>query len=463
MFVPFLPLLSAHQVSLRQRWLAALFLVLLGLTSLALLQVLRAELHPTTGFNADLGLALLIFTGTIVATALVGHQRPWASETSDNGDPGTCCVATDDHVTPEAPTVVRQGFQILTDNNRDGILILEVATGRITMANRFICELLGYTKDDLVGRYLWDLGAFQDKQLAIHAYTQLLEKGCFRHIDMPLIHKNGTVVQVGLEANVYRPGSHDVIQCHIRPLSLATLPVPEVNSLRYQQDLMRSLREIVAALVMLNEQRDPYTAGHEARVSELSVAIGKELGLKRHDLEGLRISGLLHDLGKFTIPIEILTKPGRVSPEEMALIRTHVRSGYEVLKGIHFPWAVADVVLQHHERLDGSGYPHQLQGDQIGLMGRILAVADTVESMSTDRPYRFSPGLDKALEAIEAGKGRLYDANVVDACLRLFRERGYDLPKRRVEPSWSTRPGNIPATTQPELPVTVTPVGVHAV
>jgi HD-GYP domain-containing protein (c-di-GMP phosphodiesterase class II) len=216
-----------------------------------------------------------------------------------------------------------------------------------------------------------------------------------------------------------------VIQCNIRDIS--DRKAAEKKAAQYQQDTLRSLEEIVASLVMLNERRDPYTAGHEARVADLSFAIGREMGLSDHELQGLRISGMVHDIGKFTIPTEILTKPTQLSAEEMALMRTHVRAGHEVLQSIHFPWPVAETVLHHHERLDGSGYPQQLVGNQISLLGRILAVADTVESMATNRPYRFAKGLEAALAVLAEGKATLYDPAVVEVCLRLFREGRYSL------------------------------------
>jgi HD-GYP domain-containing protein (c-di-GMP phosphodiesterase class II) len=136
----------------------------------------------------------------------------------------------------------------------------------------------------------------------------------------------------------------------------------------------------------------------------------------------------VHDIGKFTIPAEILTKPHGISPQELALLQTHAQAGYEALRQIKFPWPVAKAVWQHHERLDGTGYPQGLKDDQISLEGRILAVADTVESMASNRPYRVSPGLEAGLKAVETGMGSLFDASVVTACLRLFREKNYSLP-----------------------------------
>jgi putative nucleotidyltransferase with HDIG domain len=174
--------------------------------------------------------------------------------------------------------------------------------------------------------------------------------------------------------------------------------------------------------------RDPYTAGHQRRVAEIAVAIGAELGFDAHRQEGLRVVGYLHDIGKITIPSEILSKPGKLSAIEFQLIQGHAQAGYDVLKGVAFPWPVAQVALQHHERMDGSGYPQGLKGDAILLEARIMAVADVVEAMSSHRPYRPGLGIDKTLAEIERGRGTAYEPLVVDACLKLFREKGYTIP-----------------------------------
>jgi len=174
--------------------------------------------------------------------------------------------------------------------------------------------------------------------------------------------------------------------------------------------------------------RDPYTAGHERRVAELAVAIGAELGFDTHRQEGLRVAGHLHDVGKMAVPVELLVKPTRLSAAEFELVKAHPQAGYEILKDVEFPWPVAQVALQHHERVDGGGYPQGLQGNAILLEARIVAVADVVESMASHRPYRPGLGIDKALAEIERGRGSAYDAQVVDACLRLFCGKGYVIP-----------------------------------
>ena len=188
------------------------------------------------------------------------------------------------------------------------------------------------------------------------------------------------------------------------------------------RDAMLNTAYATAAMLDL---RDPYTAGHQRRVGSLARAIGKELGLSDDTVEGLHIAGCIHDIGKITVPFEILTKPVQLTPNEYAIIKEHPRKGYEVLKSYEMPWPIAEIVYHHHERLDGSGYPQGLAADQIGLETRIISVSDVVEAMSSHRPYRPSLGLESALNEISINKNKLYDPAVVDACLTLFREKGF--------------------------------------
>ncbi|BFR49714.1 HD domain-containing protein [Nitratidesulfovibrio sp. HK-II] len=188
------------------------------------------------------------------------------------------------------------------------------------------------------------------------------------------------------------------------------------------EDLRRTLRQTVSALATASEKRDPYTAGHQARVAELAHAMAVRVGLSGDRLEGLRVAGMLHDIGKIHIPAEILAKPTRLSDLEMGIMRTHSQVGYDILKEIEFPWPVAQIVLQHHERLDGTGYPNGLSGESILPEARILAVADVVEAMSSHRPYRASLGLGPALAEIAAGRGTRYDPTMVDVCVSLFHD-----------------------------------------
>jgi len=194
----------------------------------------------------------------------------------------------------------------------------------------------------------------------------------------------------------------------------------EENLRQYVSSLRRTLEATVQALAVTAEKRDPYTAGHQQRVAALAGAIAQELGFDEERLEGLRVAGLLHDIGKIYIPAEILAKPATLTAMEMGLIKTHSEVGYDILKNIPFPWPVADIVLQHHERINGSGYPGGLSNGQIIEEAKILAIADVVEAMSSHRPYRAALGLERALGEIKKNRENLYLPEAVDVCIRLF-------------------------------------------
>jgi len=197
------------------------------------------------------------------------------------------------------------------------------------------------------------------------------------------------------------------------------------------QQTLESLRKAVSATVQVMvsavETRDPYTAGHQLRSANLAQAIATEMGLPQDKIEGIRMAGSIHDIGKLSIPAEILSKPTKLSEIEFSLIKEHARQGYKILKNVESPWPLAEIVRQHHERMDGSGYPRNLKRTEILIEARILAVADVVEAMASHRPYRPGLGIDLALSEIEKNRGIFYDDAVADACLRLFREKGFQL------------------------------------
>jgi len=209
--------------------------------------------------------------------------------------------------------------------------------------------------------------------------------------------------------------------------------VEEITDRKAAEDQLRlsleRLREAVGITIKVvasaAETRDPYTAGHQRQVAEICRAMGAELGLPDDRIEGLTMAARIHDIGKLSIPSEILSKPTRLLDVEFALVKEHARLGAELVAHIETPWPLAEIVHQHHERLDGSGYPRKLKGDGILLESRILAVADTVEAMASHRPYRPSRGIDQALKELSENRNTLYDPDAVDACLRLYREKGF--------------------------------------
>lgn len=316
----------------------------------------------------------------------------------------------------------------LFETAQDGILILDYPDGRIEDANPYICRLMEYGREELLGKHMWELGVFTDKDKALAAHQSILTTGYVRYDNLDLVTKSGARVPVELVGNSYPTSSRMVIQCNIREISVRKMA--EVALAQEQAKLTQQIYNVVDSLSNVIEARDPYTAGHQARVTDLAVAIAHEMKLSPSMINCIRFCAQLHDIGKIAIPSEILTKPTTLNPMEIALLRSHVQIGHDILKPLTLPWPVASIVLQHHERLDGSGYPHGLKNGEICQEARIIAVADTLEALTTTRPYRPAIALEGALKEIEEGAGVLYDADVVSACLILFRTKMYQFPAR---------------------------------
>jgi putative nucleotidyltransferase with HDIG domain len=252
-----------------------------------------------------------------------------------------------------------------------------------------------------------------------------------RHLAVPVLEKGRPVMVLGV-GNKRSPYDDDDVD-RVRLLAESAWGLlrrkaheqREARHLAFLQANMHATIEVVNTIV---EMRDPYTAGHEKRVSNLARAIAVSLGLDEEMCDRVAMAGQVHDVGKLAIPAEVLAKPARLSALEMEIVKNHSRQGYEILRKSNFSWPLAEIVLQHHERFDGSGYPEGLRGEDILLEARILGVADVVESMSSPRPYRPPRTLESALAEIAAGAGKRYDPHVAAACLALFREQGYRLP-----------------------------------
>jgi PAS domain S-box-containing protein len=252
-------------------------------------------------------------------------------------------------------------------------------------------------------------------------------------IALPLLDKGrafGVLVLFDEKVDVFDAEEVELLEEMADDLAfgILTLRIKAAHN-EHAQRLQQNMLQTVEAIAGIVEMRDPYTSGHQRRVAELAAAIARRMGLNEEQQQVIHLAGVVHDLGKISIPAEILSKPMRLNDIEYSLIKMHPQAGYDILKGIDFSWPIAQMVLQHHERMDGSGYPHGLHGDEILMGARILCVADVVEAMSSHRPYRPGLGDDAALDEIVRGRGTLYDPQVVDACTTLFKEDGYELPQ----------------------------------
>lgn len=314
----------------------------------------------------------------------------------------------------------------LFESAQDGILLLNFPDGRIEDANPYILNILEYSRDELLGKQMWELGFIENKEEAQNAQKLIVETGYVRYEDIDLMTKSGKRVPVEFVCNSYPVDGSTVIQCNIRDISARK--EAEFALAQEQAKISQQMYEMIDSLSNVIEARDPYTAGHQKRVTSLAVAIGHEMKLPPSVVDGIRFASQIHDIGKISIPTEILIKPSALNPLEVAMLRSHAQTGYEIIKPLTFPWPVAAIILQHHERLDGSGYPNALRSDEICIEAKVLAVADTVEAMCSHRPYRQTKGLDAALDEIELNSGVLYDENVVSACLNLFRNQNYQFP-----------------------------------
>ena len=316
-------------------------------------------------------------------------------------------------------------FRSIVEQTMVGVYMLEGE--KLLYANPRTAEIFGRAPEKLQAAPLLPLVVDEDRQSVVNVLGAI-DKGLQEvgRVEYRIKREDGAEVVVGTEL---RRAEIDGKPVKIGVLQDVTQRVRSERQMRdYTAQLERAMFGTVDAVSQMMDMRDPYTAGHERRVGELAAMIAAEMGLPEDVQRGLRVAGSVHDVGKITVPAEILGKPGKISAVEFEIIKTHAQQGYEVLKGVDFPWPVAEVARQHHERLDGSGYPRGLKGDEIILEARILAVADVVEAMGTHRPYRPALGIEKALGEIERGAGTAFDPLVVDACLKLFREKGYRLP-----------------------------------
>lgn len=320
-------------------------------------------------------------------------------------------------------------FRSLVQTAVDAIITTD-AEGNIVSWNKGAQVIFGYTEADVLSKPLSLIMPGQ----ATSVYnpgdpTAVCKTGQFRVFgkvdEAEGVKKDGSEVPLELSVTTWKTGDGIFFTTIVRDI---TERKHSEEALKQSVENLRKILEgTVYALASTAEKRDPYTAGHQQRVARLASAVGNELGLSADEVEGIKVAGTLHDIGKISVPVEILAKPIQLTELEFSIIELHPQAGYDILKSIEFPWPIAQIVLQHHERLDGSGYPTALTGDDILMEARILGVADTVEAMASHRPYRPALGIDMALVEIIEKKGLLYDTAAVDACVKLFKEKSFSL------------------------------------
>lgn len=361
-----------------------------------------------------------------------GHTR-WievrATHITWEGKPGTLTLLTDITERKQAEETLRQNekrFRALIEHSADAVSLVK-ADGTVSYSSPSCVRMLGYSQEERLGRNTFELVHPDDREHLLRLFSGILIKP--GQVIVPptrVRHADGSWRWIeGIAHNLLAESSVQAIVVNFRDITEQKLAEDELR--KNYEKLQRAMDGAVKALALLAERRDPYTAGHQQRVARLAVGIAQELGLPQEEIETMAVAGLLHDIGKVSVPTEILSKPSKLNQNEFNLLRGHSRVSYDIVKTLGLPWAIDQIVLQHHERLDGSGYPQGLAGESITLGAKILGVADVVEAMVSHRPYRAALGLDKALEEISEKKGILYDSVVVDACLKLFEEKGFKL------------------------------------
>jgi PAS domain S-box-containing protein/putative nucleotidyltransferase with HDIG domain len=316
----------------------------------------------------------------------------------------------------EALRESEEKYRTLVEQATDGVAIVQ--DGVFKFVNEALAQLAGYDSPrDLAAKEFVPFVAPEFRELTVEKHRSTMAgEGAADIFEIALLRRDGGEVPIEVTSGI--------IQYEGRPAAIVT--IRDITDRELVLDKVRkSLNGTIYAMSKMVETRDPYTSGHQLRVAKLARALAREMDLSPAQVEGIYMAAAVHDIGKIAIPEGILSKPGRLTDLELNIIKNHPQVGFDILKNVEFAWPITDVVLQHHERLDGSGYPQGLSGDEISFEARILSVADVVEAMSSHRPYRPTLGVDKALEEISAYKGVLYDSRTVEACLKLFREKDF--------------------------------------
>ena len=318
-----------------------------------------------------------------------------------------------------------QKYRTILEDMNDMYYELDLK-GNMTFFNKALLSLTARSPEELQGMNFRDYMSSEGSEDALKIFGEIYKTGKPRLFVNEIVTKTGEVKYFESQAGL-------LLDENKQPIGFRGI-ARDITDRKKAQDerdqvlarLRKTLGTMIQAMSVAVEARDPYTSGHQRRVAALARSIAEEMNLSRDQIEGIRMAASIHDMGKISIPAEILSMPRKLSKLEFDLVKTHSQAGHDIIKDIDFPWPIANIILQHHERINGSGYPHGLRGDNILLEARILAVADVVEAMASYRPYRPALGLDTALEEITRNKNILYDGEVVEACLKIFREKKYE-------------------------------------
>jgi PAS domain S-box-containing protein len=323
----------------------------------------------------------------------------------------------------EALAASEKRYKTIVESTAEGIFITDIETKRFKYANPAICRILGYSQKELEEMSIGNIHPKELLEYVVAEFESLVKGEKTISEGVPCLKKDGTIMYADVKsARALLDGTEYIVGFFT---DTTEHMLAEKERKQNTEKILKAMSDTIKAMAMTVEIKDPYTSGHQEHVSSLAICIAQEMGLPAAQIEGIRIAGIIHDIGKMNVPSEILSKSGRLNISEFGLIKMHPQTGYDILKIIEFPWPIAQTVLQHHERMDGSGYPGRLPGKDIILEARILAVADVVEAISSHRPYRPALGIDKALEEISQKRGVLYDSEVVDACLKVITEKNF--------------------------------------
>ena len=319
-------------------------------------------------------------------------------------------------------------YKVLFEHANDAIFLIKAGT--FVDCNTKTLTMFGCSREQILGHSTIEFSLpiqpdGGDSKEKIIEKGDLALSGKPQFFEWKYVRRDGSLFDAEVSFNRVNVGDEVFLQAIVRDITDRKQAAEKLE--RTLDNLRQTMRATVEVIAHVVETRDAYTAGHQRRVADIAVAIAAEMHLSSHTMEGIRMAGVIHDIGKISIPAEILSKPGDLRRMEFELIKDHPNMGFEILKDVEFPWPIAEIVYQHHERMDGSGYPRGLKGDEICLEARIIAVADVVEAIASHRPYRPARGIHAALDEIERNRGTLYDPGAADACLRLFREKAYKI------------------------------------